>query len=395
MAPIRVALIGLSATAITTWASDAHLPYLLSTNGKSHYQIIALLNSSVAAAEAAKSHFHLPPSTKTYGSPADLAADLDVDLVVCSTRVDTHFPTIAPSLKAGKAVFVEWPLAANLAQALELLTTANGEEYSKNIVGLQGRVSPVTLRIQSILAAGTIGTVLSSTVHSFGSLLPRDAIPESMLYFTQRAVGGNAINIENGHSMDYILHVLGGFAAFESRMQIQRGRVRVLGKKWDGEEGDRSVETDVPDLLSIHGSLEGRQGPVPVVDGALLTLTFRTGPPFKGQPALTWSINGTRGELLITVSGRYLHSHVFDDISIKHHDHASDEVRELGWEWEDWQRELPVRARATAELYERYAEWVEGGKGAVREGREWPGLRDGVERLRMFEGIYRQFDESW
>jgi len=39
MAPIRVALIGLSSSAKVTWAADAHLPYLLSPIGQKHYEL--------------------------------------------------------------------------------------------------------------------------------------------------------------------------------------------------------------------------------------------------------------------------------------------------------------------------------------------------------------------
>jgi hypothetical protein len=59
MAPIRVALVGLSASTKVTWTADAHLPYLLSSRGKQHYELVALLNSSVEAAESAKATFGL------------------------------------------------------------------------------------------------------------------------------------------------------------------------------------------------------------------------------------------------------------------------------------------------------------------------------------------------
>lgn len=58
--------------------------------------------------------FKLSPDTKTYGDAAQLAADPDVDLVVCNVGVDRHHETIRPSVAVGKAVFCEWPLASNL-----------------------------------------------------------------------------------------------------------------------------------------------------------------------------------------------------------------------------------------------------------------------------------------
>lgn len=136
MAPIRTAIIGLSAKAATSWASAAHLPYFLSPAGKSRYEIIALCNSSVASAKAAIESYKLPANTRAYGSPEDLAADSDVQLVVVSTRVDKHYETALPSVKAGKDVFVEWPLAGSTAQADELTRLAK-EKGGKTVLGLQ------------------------------------------------------------------------------------------------------------------------------------------------------------------------------------------------------------------------------------------------------------------
>jgi len=107
MSPIRVGLIGLSARAKTSWASEAHLPYFKASKDK--YVISALCNSSVSAAQSAIEAYNLPASTRAYGNPEDLANDDEVDLVVCNTRVDVHYETIRPSLLKGKNVYCEWP----------------------------------------------------------------------------------------------------------------------------------------------------------------------------------------------------------------------------------------------------------------------------------------------
>jgi hypothetical protein len=45
-----------------------------------------------------------------------------------------------------------------------------------------------------------------------------------------------------------------------------------------------------------------------------------------------------------------------------------------------------------AEIYERYAEWVDGGMGEVAEGRDWSTLEDGVELIKEFDEIYKRLD---
>ncbi|KAF2113094.1 oxidoreductase family protein [Lophiotrema nucula] len=389
MAPIRIALIGLSASAKVSWASDAHLPYLLSERGRSQYKLVALLNSSVKAAEAAKQEYNLDPSIKAYGDPQDLATDPDIDLVVVNTRVDVHFPTVEPSIHAGKAVYIEWPLTENLERALEL---TKGRDLSDSMIGLQGRVTPIILRIKEILAAGTIGQVYNSEIKAHGSLMQNDSLPESLTYFADRKVGGHPINIHYGHMIDYVHEVLGDWEDFDSKMQTQRPVLNVTGA--DGSVIG-TVATDVPDFLTVHGTL--RSGKADIVPGALLSVTFRGGQPFKGQPGLTWSINGSKGELVITAPGPYLMSgdSYNGPVNIHLHDHSTDQVQNLKWDWEEYQKELGIRARSVAEMYERYARWVEGGRGEVEKGYEFPRVGDAVELMKEFDKLYRQHSPQW
>ncbi|KAF2035983.1 oxidoreductase family protein [Setomelanomma holmii] len=389
MAPIRVALVGLSASAKTSWAADAHLPYLLSERGRSHYKLVALLNSSVKAAQATQQEYKLDPSIKTYGDPDDLAADPNVDLVVVNTRVDVHFSTAEPSIRAGKPVYIEWPLTENFQRALEL-TKSRG--LSNSIVGLQGRVTPLILRIKQILAEGAIGQVYNSEVKAYGTLLERDALPESLLYFADRKVGGHPINIHYGHMIDYVHEVLGDWEDFQSKMQIQRPILNATAP--DGSV-TRTIKSDVPDFITVHGTL--KPGKTDISAGALLSVTFRAGQALKGQPGFTWTINGSKGELVITAPGLYLMSGDSYDgpVKIYFHDHESDEMKELEWDWEGWQKELGLRARSTAAVYERYARWIESGKGEVQQRYEFPTLEDGVRLMKEFDKLYRQHDPNW
>lgn len=257
--PIRVAIIGLSANAITDWASRAHLPYFLSSVGRSKYQIVALCNSSKASAERSIKMFGLAPGTRAYGSPGDLAADPDVQLVVCCTRADKHYETTLPSIKAGKDVLIEWPLAQNAAKAEEL-TAAAKESGSRTIVGLQVRYAPgtstspygskltgfkrggskylsalnailgllgkkeslcsslisyffsgmavtdtscfsvpTTLKLKELIACGRIGKVWSSEFTAARWTSDQYSVSSALSYFADRKVGGNFVTIGFGH----------------------------------------------------------------------------------------------------------------------------------------------------------------------------------------------------
>ncbi|KAI0393434.1 oxidoreductase family protein [Xylariaceae sp. FL0594] len=399
MAPIRIALIGLSASAKVNWAEQAHLPYLLSPRGKSHYEIVALLNSSVQAAEKAREQYNLPSCVKVYGSPDNLAADPDVDLVVCNTRVDTHLATTAPSLRKGKAVYIEWPLAESYDAAVGELDARVDDAAS--IIGLQGRVSPVALKLKEVLRSGRIGKVLSSDVRAFrnlgagASVADSLAVPESLAYFTDRKVGGNHITIAFAHTIDYVHSVLGEFdlGTMSSRMQVQRPVLRI-------SDTNREVMSDVPDLLAVHGRLVARgdaERGISIAEDATLSFTFRSGQQFKGQPGLVWTINGEKGEIMVTASGAYFHMDPPDyTVDVKLHDHETDQVEDIEWDWQAWQKELPSLSRNVAELYERFADWWENGRapGDLPEEREWPRVHDALGRLNELKEMFRQYDRQ-
>jgi predicted dehydrogenase len=212
MAPIRIGIIGLSPNSFSSWGATAHLPYLLSSRGQASYEIVALLNSFVEAAASARAHFQLPDSVKAYGSPEQLAADSDIDLVVCVTFVGHHFETLGPSLAAGKRVFVEWPLVTNLDEITKLQKlVASSKILEESVLGLQGRMSPAIKKLREMLGGGTIGKVLSSDVNAAVKLLPvpDGTLPEPAAYMADKTKGANMVTVGYGHMIDYIHAVLG------------------------------------------------------------------------------------------------------------------------------------------------------------------------------------------
>lgn len=193
MKSIRVGFIGLSAK--PSWAAEAHLPYL---RDSPLYTIVALCNSSIDAAQAAITAHSLPASTRKYASPLELAADVDVDLVVCGTRVDLHYETIKPAVQAGKDCFVEWPLASNLAQATELRDIAK-RNGCRVMVGLQNQTHPVVKKVKQFVDDKRIGRLVSCTV-DLNSFTSGQTIPEPYAYLVDKRTGGNMFSILALHS---------------------------------------------------------------------------------------------------------------------------------------------------------------------------------------------------
>ncbi|XP_014562073.1 hypothetical protein COCVIDRAFT_22042 [Bipolaris victoriae FI3] len=350
--PVRAALIGLSSSGTTSWATNAHLPVLKTPAGRSKIAITALLNSSVDAAKAAIQKHEFPATTKAYGGPEDLAADPDIDFVICNTRVDKHREVIMPSIKAGKDVYVEWPIASNKDHIQEIVEAAR---QSGSRVAVDG-------------GKGELGKILSSSVQAFGGVPFRDMMPPGLIYFTDKEIGGNSITIGVGHILDSILTVLGPLSpsSIHSKSQIQRPNLGVPDT--ETQKVTRHITSNVPDLLSLHATLTPSAQTAP---NATLAFLFRNGPAFPSDPALTWSINCEKGEIkLVSPTSPFFQ---FSDndaaVKIQVHDFASGEVRDVGCEWSKEQMEVPILARDVMGCLLAFVEGREEGDG-------WVGLED-------------------
>ncbi|KAL4970506.1 Gfo/Idh/MocA family protein [Aspergillus stella-maris] len=384
--PLRTALIGLSSTATTSWASTAHLPTLLSPHGHSLFQISALCNSSIAAAQSAIKTYNLGPSTKAYGDPEDLANDNEIDLVICVTRVDLHLSTILPSLKKGKSVFVEWPIASTLSDIEEIVSIVKTNNASKNgkekrkqqivAIGLQGRFAPPVLKVKEVLHSGVIGRLLSSEVRMCGGTIDREFLPPGLKYFAQKSVGGNVVTIGFAHVIDFIQSVTGDLisGSEDVHFALQRPEIRIRDPKT--RQIIETVKSDVPDLVSVHGSLP----PSPhVTENATLLATFTRGQPFPGDPALVWTLTGELGSIrLVAESGIALQASAYDaPVTISLHTFDTDEVLDVPWGWSEEQMGVPVSGRSVQTCLFGIGEGDE--KGYV-------GLEEGVKRARQVYG---------
>ncbi|KAL7944935.1 hypothetical protein V8C42DRAFT_324127 [Trichoderma barbatum] len=381
MAPIRTAIIGLSSTAVTSWASAAHLPYLLSARGREKYQIVALCNSSVEAAKRAIEAFKLPPETKAYGDPQAVADDQDIDLVVVSTRVDVHYETALASVKAGKDVFVEWPLAQDAAHAKKLVDAAR-VGGGRTLVGNQGREAPPIVKVRQLLEQGSIGKILSSELRAFGGSVDREALTSGLKYFTDRAIGGNIVTIGVGHLFDQVQHVIGDVQGLQSQVQLQRPNV--LLRDPSTKEVVETVKSNVPDLIIINGTLAASQI---ATEGASVLFRFRRGQQFPGEPALSWTINGEKGEIrLLAFGGSSLHANSYNaPLTIEVHDFASDQVQKSDWSWQSWQEELPIVGRSVGVLYDKFADGVVQGA---------PSFGSALVRHEQLETVLAGWDET-
>jgi len=194
MPPIRTALIGLSTSSdLTNWAAIAHLPYLKQS---SKYKITALCNSTAEKARASIKHYDLPDATKSYGSPEEVANDPDVDFVVCVVGVEQHYEMLVPSIKAGKNIYTELPLAIDIQKCRHLAHLAEQKQI-RTMIGMQGQASPALNTIKKVIN-DKLGKVTTSTVTAYSGFFSGDPFPESF---------GRMVNLQGANMLTvWFLH---------------------------------------------------------------------------------------------------------------------------------------------------------------------------------------------
>ncbi|KAG9753633.1 NAD(P)-binding protein, partial [Aureobasidium melanogenum] len=373
MSPIRVGLIGLSTgSKSTSWASTAHLPYLLSEQGKAHYEIKALCNSSIESAKKSIEHYKLPGDVKAYDSSADLANDKDIDLVVCIVGVEGHYKLLKPVVEAGKNVYTELPLASNMDQIRELVTLAE-KKGVKTMFGSQGQSAPVVKVLQKIIAEGKIGKVLSTQLSGCTGIGGGAAIPEGFKYIIQRKAGGNHATIFFLHSFTCLLEVFGELESFDVIMGIERPKVNLIDPSNQGKVVG-TIDKDTPDNIAMQGRFQ---------NGTLLNYDLRSAAPFPGEPGLRWTIIGEKGDILVTNPAAMFDIN-HEGVKIQLHEQGKDKAEPIELPADDLAN-LKHPAQNVGRLYDAYA------KGDTKGYCDW---NLALKRHELIEEMFQRGDGS-
>jgi predicted dehydrogenase/threonine dehydrogenase-like Zn-dependent dehydrogenase len=128
----------------------------------------------------------------------EILSDEEIDAVVIATRHSTHAELVAAALRAGKAVFVEKPLALTEAELLEVESALGGG--GPLMVGFNRRFAPLTVRLREELARVEAPVVLARV--NAGQL------PEDHWLHDPEEGGGRLLG-EGCHFVDFLAHLAG------------------------------------------------------------------------------------------------------------------------------------------------------------------------------------------
>ena len=236
--PLRVGVIGANPT--RGWSPRTHLPAL---SAMPEFELTAVCTAHQETAEASAKAFGAKMAFHDY---REMVKHPDIDAVAVVVKVPQHYELTMAALNAGKHVYTEWPLGANLAESEEMAALAKRQGVH-TMVGLQGRRSAALIRMKELVAEGYVGQVVSATMSQFASgVLTRTS---DRTWQADAAVGANTLTITFGHAIDGVCNTLGEFAQVSSVVSTQVNQ-------WLETDTERMVDVTSPDNVLINGRLK-------------------------------------------------------------------------------------------------------------------------------------------
>ncbi|MBC71020.1 bi-domain-containing oxidoreductase [Muricauda ruestringensis] len=162
---------------------NAHIKYIGSSGG---------LSSTIMA----KRH-SIAKSTSDYH---EILGDNEVDLVLITTKHNMHAPMVLETLKSGKSVFVEKPLALTYSEIQEIIDVYRDQNVSLN-VGFNRRFAPIAKRMKQLLGNNNSPMNIVATMNA--GFIPSDVWVHDM------EIGGGRIIGEACHYIDLCNYLSG------------------------------------------------------------------------------------------------------------------------------------------------------------------------------------------
>jgi predicted dehydrogenase/threonine dehydrogenase-like Zn-dependent dehydrogenase len=185
---IRIAVVGAG-----SFAKAVHLPNLQKLSDL--YSIRAIVSSTGTNAKATAEQYGAAYASTNY---QDVLADPDIDAVMICTRHNLHAQQAMLAAKAGKAIFLEKPMALNQVE-LDQLVVVLKETGVPFMVGYNRRYSPAARRIKEIVTERQNPLMVLYRMNA-GYLPPT--------HWTQTEEGGGRIIGEACHIIDLFQYLV-------------------------------------------------------------------------------------------------------------------------------------------------------------------------------------------
>ena len=170
------------------------------------------------AADYARRH-HVP---RWFSDADQLINDPEVNAIYIATPPSSHKEYIVAAAIAGKAVYVEKPMAHNAKDCLQM-REACIENNVPLFVAYYRRAQPRFLKIKSLLDSGAIGEPRAVTITLFRRPVESDIAPDNWRVQPEIAGGGYFVDLAS-HTIDLLQYLLGDIRWVSGISGRQMGR---------------------------------------------------------------------------------------------------------------------------------------------------------------------------
>jgi predicted dehydrogenase len=164
-----------------------------------------------------------------YTSAEELLADNQIDAVYIATPPSTHRQYALMALKAGKAVYVEKPMALTYSECMDMVNAAK-EAGKPLFVAHYRRALPYFVKVKELVECGAIGKPLTVRVELLRAPSESDINPAKHTWRVNPEVAGGGYLLDLApHTIDILDFILG-------RIADVHGFAMNLGKFYPAED---------------------------------------------------------------------------------------------------------------------------------------------------------------
>ena len=310
-----------------------------------HSELVAVMRRNAGkAADYARRH-KVP---KWYTRAVDLINDPEVDAVYVATPPDSHAQYAIESMRAGKPVYVEKPMARNYTECLEMLKVS--EETGMPLwVAYYRRTLPAFIKVKELIEEEAIGKTLLVNIKLFKVRPERNQQPHEMHWHVFPEIGGGGYFFDLAcHQFDYLDFLFGPikevYGIASNRAGLYPAEDTVVGT-WKHETGitgsgswcfvgNESSETDEIRITGEKGEIlipSFSHDPIEIrTNDGIVKMTF-TNPEHISHYLVQQVVNELRGagKCISTGESAARTGWVIDEM-VKNYYHGKKPVDELG-----------------------------------------------------------------
>ena len=179
-------------------ARICHIPGMKKLN---NVEIIGIADIKEESAKSVAKEFGIPNVFKDYKKLIEMD---EIDIVDICTPNCSHYQITIDSLKAGKHVICEKPLAISVQQVKEMINTAR--RYKKKLMSIQNhRFRPEVIKIKEMIDNGYFGETYFARAHA----LRRRGVPALPTFIKKSIAGGGPMFDIGVHILDLTYWLMG------------------------------------------------------------------------------------------------------------------------------------------------------------------------------------------